>query len=68
VAVVTPAEPATFRTEALLAACRASLPGFMVPARIELRAGGLPRNPNGKIDRSTLRAELDAPAPAAAAS
>jgi acyl-coenzyme A synthetase/AMP-(fatty) acid ligase len=29
----------------------------MVPSRIDLRAGPLPRNPNGKIDRKTLAAE-----------
>jgi acyl-coenzyme A synthetase/AMP-(fatty) acid ligase len=27
----------------------------MVPAHIDLRGGGLPRNPNGKIDRNLLR-------------
>jgi hypothetical protein len=26
----------------------------MVPARIDLRAEALPRNPNGKIDRKAL--------------
>ncbi len=30
------------------------LPAYMVPARIELHAGPLPRNANGKIDRKSL--------------
>lgn len=42
----------------LLAACKPALPGFMLPAWVEVRAGSLPRNPNGKIDRKLLAAEL----------
>jgi acyl-CoA ligase (AMP-forming) (exosortase A-associated) len=38
----------------LLAECRARMPGYMVPAGIELVAGPLPRNPNGKFDRKLL--------------
>jgi hypothetical protein len=30
----------------------------MVPAHVELRAGPLPRNPNGKIDRKHLAADF----------
>jgi acyl-coenzyme A synthetase/AMP-(fatty) acid ligase len=30
----------------------------MVPARVDLRAESLPRNPNGKIDRNLLRLTL----------
>lgn len=33
------------------------LPNFMQPARIEWR-GDLPRNPNGKLDRARIRAEV----------
>ena len=44
--------------ERLLAECKQKLPGFMVPARIEIRAQPLPRNPNGKIDRKQLSGEL----------
>ena len=40
--------------DALLTQCRERLPGYMVPARIVARAGSLPRNPNGKIDRKLL--------------
>jgi acyl-coenzyme A synthetase/AMP-(fatty) acid ligase len=32
------------------------MPAYMVPARIELHEGALPRNPNGKIDRKALSA------------
>jgi acyl-CoA ligase (AMP-forming) (exosortase A-associated) len=39
---------------ALAAALRAELPGFMQPHRIEWR-DELPRNPNGKLDRTALR-------------
>jgi len=49
--------------EALVSDCRSRLPGFMVPARIEILHGGLPRNPNGKIDRARLRREHLDPAP-----
>jgi len=44
--------------EALLAQCRQQLPAFMVPARIAVREGSLPRNPNGKIDRQLLASEM----------
>ncbi|THF64076.1 acyl-CoA ligase (AMP-forming), exosortase A system-associated [Pseudothauera nasutitermitis] len=44
----------------LLAECRARMPAYMVPAQVHVRAGALPRNPNGKIDRNALRAELPA--------
>ncbi|MCB1954753.1 MAG: acyl-CoA ligase (AMP-forming), exosortase A system-associated [Rhodocyclaceae bacterium] len=43
---------------ALLAECRARMPAYMVPQRIELRSEPLPRNPNGKIDRKRLGTEL----------
>jgi hypothetical protein len=32
----------------------------MVPARVDVRPGPLPRNPNGKIDRKALAAEFAA--------
>jgi acyl-CoA ligase (AMP-forming) (exosortase A-associated) len=40
-------------TERLLAECRKSLPPFMVPATLVWEAD-LPRNPNGKLDRSGI--------------
>jgi acyl-CoA ligase (AMP-forming) (exosortase A-associated) len=42
-------------TAALLAHCKAQMPGFMVPQRIEW-LDALPRNPNGKFDRPALAA------------
>jgi len=54
VAIVTPAAEGAADEASLLAACRETLPSFMVPARIVVRDGPLPRNPNGKIDRKTL--------------
>jgi acyl-CoA ligase (AMP-forming) (exosortase A-associated) len=44
--------------EDLLARCRQQLPAFMVPARVTVREGSLPRNPNGKIDRKLLAEEI----------
>jgi len=41
----------------VLAHCRAQLPVFMVPRAVILREA-LPRNPNGKIDRSGLAREM----------
>jgi acyl-CoA ligase (AMP-forming) (exosortase A-associated) len=39
--------------QALFNLCKAQLPNFMVPAKIEVLAS-LPKNPNGKIDRKAL--------------
>ncbi len=41
---------------ALMSECRIRMPAYMVPAGIEVVAGPLPRNPNGKIDRKLLAA------------
>ena len=41
----------------LMSECRARMPAYMVPAGIEIVAGPLPRNPNGKIDRKLLATE-----------
>jgi len=54
VVVATPAGAAQGDAEAAIAHCKRRLPGFMVPAHIEFRAGPLPRNANGKIDRKAL--------------
>jgi len=57
VAIATPKnEP--LPEETLLAACRAKLPVYMVPSRVEIRTGPLPRNANGKIDRKLLAGEF----------
>ncbi|MBD5801168.1 Long-chain-fatty-acid--CoA ligase [Azoarcus sp. Aa7] len=52
-----PAPGATLDTAALLTECRSRMPAYMVPTRIEVRSGPLPRNPNGKIDRKLLATE-----------
>ena len=56
VAVVT-AKGATVDPADLVAACRARLPAYMIPAAIHVSAEILPRNPNGKIDRRALATE-----------
>ena len=48
---------------ALLQQCRLQMPAYMVPAAVEVRAGPLPRNPNGKIDRKLLCSEALARTP-----
>ena len=48
----------TFSESALIAHCKQHLPNFMVPLQIISRSTDLPRNPNGKIDRKALVAEL----------
>ncbi len=51
--VLSPENPGDFQEQALLAICKAQLPNFMVPAKIEIMSL-LPKNPNGKIDRKAL--------------
>jgi acyl-CoA ligase (AMP-forming) (exosortase A-associated) len=53
--IATPPEgAAALDVAALTAACKARMPAYMVPHGFDERAGLLPRNPNGKIDRKTL--------------
>ena len=56
--IAVPAEEGAVDVPALLAECKRHLPAYMVPARVDLRTGPLPRNPNGKIDRNLLRQTL----------
>lgn len=42
----------------LLTVCKAALPGYMMPTRVDIWHGALPRNPNGKIDRALLAQTL----------
>jgi acyl-CoA ligase (AMP-forming) (exosortase A-associated) len=58
VVVATPRGGAQLEGEQLLAQCRLRLPAFMVPAHVAVRAGSLPRNPNGKIDRKRMAEEM----------
>jgi acyl-CoA synthetase (AMP-forming)/AMP-acid ligase II len=54
VVVANGANGANVDTAALLAECQRRLPAYMVPAHLASRAGSLPRNQNGKIDRKLL--------------
>jgi acyl-CoA ligase (AMP-forming) (exosortase A-associated) len=58
VVVATARDGVRLDTEELLTQCRQQLPAFMVPAHVTVRAGSLPRNPNGKIDRKLLANEM----------
>jgi acyl-coenzyme A synthetase/AMP-(fatty) acid ligase len=55
--------PGTLDTDRLLKEMRQSLPTFMLPAEVR-RADALPRNPNGKLDRSGIRTQVTAEASA----
>jgi acyl-CoA synthetase (AMP-forming)/AMP-acid ligase II len=57
VVVATPPPDVEPDEAAVMTACRAQLPPFMVPHRVVMR-DSLPRNPNGKIDRNQIIAEL----------
>lgn len=59
VVVATPKHERYVDAETLLAACRERLPAYMQPARIDIRPGPLPRNPNGKIDRKSLSLQFE---------
>ena len=52
--IATPADGVAVTPELLKSECQKQLPAFMVPAHIEITPRGLPRNPNGKIDRKEL--------------
>ena len=56
--LVTPRSGQTLELATLVAACKAGLPAFMLPAWVEVRDQSLPRNPNGKIDRKLLAEQL----------
>lgn len=54
VVVAKPADGTEPDTAKLLAACKAHLPMYMLPAHVEWSGETLPRNANGKIDRKAL--------------
>ncbi len=56
VVVAKPADGTEPDTAKLLAACKAHLPMYMLPAHVEWSGETLPRNANGKIDRKALSA------------
>jgi acyl-CoA ligase (AMP-forming) (exosortase A-associated) len=53
-----PAGADSLDVAALIGKCRARMPAYMVPAAIHAQPGPLPRNPNGKIDRKALAAQI----------
>ncbi|WP_321389598.1 acyl-CoA ligase (AMP-forming), exosortase A system-associated [Emcibacter sp.] len=55
--VATGKDGAALDQDAVLAYCRTELPSYMVPHRI-IEWTSLPRNPNGKIDRKAIAAEV----------
>ena len=57
VVVVAKSREGNLESEALMNHCKRHLPNFMVPLAVISR-DSLPRNPNGKIDRKHLAAEL----------
>jgi acyl-CoA ligase (AMP-forming) (exosortase A-associated) len=59
VAVVAPKDGRQLGGQALLAHCRQALPAFMLPGRWLIRPD-LPRNANGKLDRSAIAAAVRA--------
>ncbi|HEU5297785.1 MAG TPA: acyl-CoA ligase (AMP-forming), exosortase A system-associated, partial [Burkholderiaceae bacterium] len=54
VAVVTARDGAALDRSRLEAMCKERMPAYMVPWRIDVRAGSLARNANGKIDRKSI--------------
>lgn len=59
VVVASPRPAVELKAEALLGACRERLPLYMLPAKIDIRSGPLPRNLNGKIDRKLLSSAFE---------
>lgn len=61
--VLVAAAPDDVDTDRLVKEMRQTLPTFMLPAEVRL-TGTLPRNPNGKLDRPAIRAQVTAEVPA----
>ena len=58
VLIVTPREGTNVDVDALLEACKLSLPAFMLPSKVILKEAPLPHNSNGKIDRELLSKQI----------
>ncbi|MDF1643106.1 MAG: acyl-CoA ligase (AMP-forming), exosortase A system-associated [Pseudomonadales bacterium] len=54
IAVIDAGEASNFNPDEITNFCKRELPNFMVPSEIKV-IGPLPKNPNGKIDRSLLK-------------
>lgn len=57
--IVVPAQGIDLSQEKLIVACRQSMPPYMVPAEVEIRAS-MPQNATGKLDRATIKKEVQA--------
>ena len=58
IAIVTSRDSSPVNLQLLQSRCKERLPAYMLPAKIELRAGSLPRNANGKIDRKSISTDF----------
>lgn len=58
IAIVTPPDTGFVKVQDLIAECRIRMPAYMVPSRVVVRDGPLPRNANGKIDRKSLAEQI----------
>jgi acyl-CoA ligase (AMP-forming) (exosortase A-associated) len=59
VAVIAPKAACSINEQAVIAHCRKALPNYMVPGKLVVRPV-LPRNANGKLDRSSITAQVRA--------
>lgn len=59
VIAVMPRAHVRFNVDALMNMLKTQLPAYMVPTQVVIRTEGLPRNPNGKIDRKLLSSEFE---------
>lgn len=59
VVIAFPRDGAALTAGDLLAACKPHLPAYMLPQKVVIADGALPRNPNGKIDRKLLSTQYE---------
>jgi acyl-coenzyme A synthetase/AMP-(fatty) acid ligase len=57
VVLATAIDGAVLESATLLAACRARVPGYMLPAMVDVREQPLPRSANPKVNRRPLAGE-----------
>ena len=58
VAIIDAGEASDFNPDEIINYCKRELPNFMVPSEVKI-IGPLPKNPNGKIDRSLLKKQYE---------
>jgi len=59
VVIALPRDGSAMSAADLLAALKPQLPAYMLPQKIVIAEGALPRNPNGKIDRKLLSMQYE---------